>query len=86
MSKNFSNIEQNFHHSIQRGKLSVAADILLNELVDEDIFIALLIIKMQLSIIERYSMLGRIGSLENELRLKTGIALQLLRIYKEIQN
>lgn len=79
-------MKQNFHRSIQKGKLLDAIDMLLNENIDEDTRTALILLKMKLSLIERAVIEGRVNRIENELELKNKIAYQLLKIYNEIQN
>jgi len=86
MPTKFSNMERNFHQSIQKGKLCAAADILLNRRIDEDVHDNLTLIKMKLSLIEQAIIQGRINCVESELDLKNNIAYQLLKIYKETKD
>lgn len=72
-----------FHHSIQKGRLSVAIDMLFDEDIDENIFQTLILIKMKLSIIDQAIISGRIKDLELELYLKNDLAFKLLKIYNE---
>jgi len=79
-------MKQDFHQSIQKGKLIDAIDMLLSVNIDEDTRTALMLIKMKLFLIERAITQGRIYRIENELELKNNIAYQLLKIYTELQN
>jgi len=75
-----------FHQLIQKGKLSIAIDLLLSEEeLDENVIINLTLIKMKLSIIEQEKTGGRIKDVESELFLKSGLAHNLLKIYYQLR-
>ena len=85
MSKTLNNIkEEQFLKSIVSGDLDQAASYLLENKLEFDSYLSLLLLRLDITILKRAQIEGRLPNIDEEMRLKNKIASQLICLYDSI--